>query len=95
MSIEITVLGEQPIKRTLFGRFSKLELVEVPSGKIIAWENHDGQNTIVAGYYKKGSEWEQEGIRERMEVVPIPKSEQHDISRFLRQYGYLGPFHYW
>ncbi len=95
MSIEITVLGEEPIKRTLSGRFSKLELVESPKGKVIAWENHDGQNTIVAGYYRKGSECEQEKIQERMKATPIPKNEQQDISRFLRQYGYLGPFYYW
>ncbi len=96
MAIEI-ILTKKTITRTLDEKsIDNLGIVETPTGKVVAFENHPGQNTIVAGYFLRESKPEQEGVARRIEIQSsVPEELQDGVNKLLREKGYLGIFYYW
>jgi hypothetical protein len=86
--------------RTLYGKLlcDRLKIVETPHGEVVAHENYATQSTMVRGYFLKDLELTQEdfemGIVRKIELGPVPKEHQADVSKILREDGYLGSFDY-
>ncbi len=63
---------------------------------MVAFENHPGQNTIVAGYFRRELKPKEKDVSRRIEIRgSVPEGLHDGVNKLLRERGYLGVFCYW